>query len=128
MDKLNSLGRRKAAVARTYIEKGKGSITINGKDYKTYFCVPFMQDQVIMPLLALDVVNEYDITVNVKGGGIKGQSEAIRLSIARALVKINEEWKPALKEKGLMTRDSRVVERKKYGLRKARRRTQFSKR
>lgn len=128
MDKLNAVGRRKSAVARVFLTKGKGNITVNGKELKQYFCVPFMQDQVVMPLQALEVSNDFDIVVNVQGGGIKGQAEATRLSIARALVKVNEEWKPALKAKGLLTRDSREVERKKYGLRKARRATQFSKR
>ncbi|KRP13227.1 MAG: 30S ribosomal protein S9 [Sphingobacteriales bacterium BACL12 MAG-120813-bin55] len=128
MDKLNAIGRRKSAVARVYLSKGKGTITVNDKDLKEYFPVSFLRDQVVMPLAVLDMTGDFDIQVNVNGGGIKGQAEAIRLGIARALVKVNEEWKPALKAKGLMTRDSREVERKKYGLRKARRATQFSKR
>jgi small subunit ribosomal protein S9 len=128
MDKLNAIGRRKAAVARVYMDKGKGNITINGKELAAYFPVSFLQDQVKMPMSILEVSGDFDVTVNVTGGGIKGQAEAIRLGIARALVMVNEEWKPALKEKGLMTRDSRRVERKKYGLRKARRAAQFSKR
>ena len=128
MDKLNAIGRRKSAVARVYLSKGKGTITVNDKDLKEYFPVSFLLDQVVMPLAVLDMTGDFDIQVNVNGGGIKGQAEAIRLGIARALVKVNEEWKPALKAKGLMTRDSREVERKKYGLRKARRATQFSKR
>lgn len=128
MDTINAIGRRKSAVARVYLGKGKGEIVINGKPLAEYFPVSFLQDQVKMPMAILEVSGDFNVTVNVTGGGIKGQAEAIRLGIARALVEVNEEWKPALKEKGIMTRDSRKVERKKYGLRKARRATQFSKR
>jgi small subunit ribosomal protein S9 len=128
MDTINAIGRRKSAVARVYLGKGKGEIVINGKPLAEYFPVSFLQDQVKMPMAILEVSGDFNVTVNVAGGGIKGQAEAIRLGIARALVEVNEEWKPALKEKGIMTRDSRKVERKKYGLRKARRATQFSKR
>jgi len=128
MDTINAIGRRKSAVARVYLGKGKGEIVINGKPLAEYFPVSFLQDQVKMPMSILEVSGDFNVTVNVAGGGVKGQAEAIRLGIARALVEVNEEWKPALKEKAIMTRDSRKVERKKYGLRKARRATQFSKR
>lgn len=128
MEIVNAVGRRKTSVARVFIKKGKGKITINGKDYKEYFTVPMLQNEVTEPFGVIEVGSNYDVTVNAQGGGIKGQSEATKLGIARALVKINEEYKPALKAKGLLTRDSRAVERKKPGLRKARRASQFSKR
>jgi small subunit ribosomal protein S9 len=128
MEQINAVGRRKSAVVRVFLNKGKGSIIVNGKDFKDYFVIGQLQHDVTKPLEVINVVGEYDIVVNAKGGGIKGQAEAIKLAIARALVKINPDSKPALKAEGLLTRDSRVVERKKYGLRKARRATQFSKR
>lgn len=129
MEKVhNKIGRRKEAVARVYLTKGTGEITINGKEYKNYFPIIYLQNQVELPLKTIEATEAYDIKVNVKGGGPKGQAEAVKLGIARALVDVNEEFKPLLKKQGLMTRDPRMVERKKFGLRKARRSTQFSKR
>ncbi len=128
MEVINTVGRRKASVARIYLNDGKGSITINNKDLKDYFPSDRLQYIVNQPLEKLDVLGNYDIKVNVYGGGVKGQAEAIRLGIARALVKLNEENKPALKSEGFLTRDSRVVERKKPGQPKARKKFQFSKR
>jgi len=129
MEKVhNKIGRRKEAVARVYLTKGTGEITINGKEYKNYFPIIYLQNQVELPLKTIEASEAYDIKVNVKGGGPKGQAEAVKLGIARALVDFNEEFKPLLKKQGLMTRDPRMVERKKFGKRKARRSTQFSKR
>ncbi|MBQ3556029.1 MAG: 30S ribosomal protein S9 [Bacteroidales bacterium] len=128
METVNALGRRKAAVARVYVKEGNGVITINKKDLAQYFPLEIMQFVVKQPLLKLGVAEKYDIKVNLNGGGFKGQAEALRLAIARALVKINPEDKPALKSEGFMTRDPRVVERKKPGRPKARKRFQFSKR
>jgi small subunit ribosomal protein S9 len=124
----NGLGRRKTAVARVYVAPGTGSITINGKDVKAYFTVAHLLLKVTRPLEVLKFESKYDIKVNVKGGGVKGQAEAVSLGIARALVKIDEENKPALKTERLLTRDSRMVERKKFGHKKARKSFQFSKR
>ena len=128
MEVTNALGRRKAAVARVYVSQGSGKITINKKDLAVYFPSGVLQYIVKQPLNKLGVAERYDIKVNLNGGGIKGQAEALRLAIARALVKINPEDKPALKSEGFMTRDPREVERKKPGQPKARRRFQFSKR
>lgn len=128
MSVINTIGRRKAAVARIYAEKGKGEITINGKELDNYFPIENLRDKVLEPLKEVEMEKAFDINVNVNGGGIKGQAEAIRLAIARAIVELDEELKPALKAKGLMTRDSRVVERKKFGKPKARKSFQFSKR
>lgn len=128
MEVINAIGRRKAAVARIYLSEGKGQITINKRDLKDYFPAPTLRYIVTQPLNTLGVAENYDIKVNIYGGGIKGQAEAIRLAISRALVKINEENKPALKAQGFMTRDARVVERKKPGQPKARKKFQFSKR
>ncbi|MBR6251022.1 MAG: 30S ribosomal protein S9 [Bacteroidales bacterium] len=128
MEVTNAIGRRKAAVARIYMSAGKGEIVINKRELAAYFPDASLQFIVKQPLAALGVVENYDIKVNLVGGGIKGQAEALRLAIARALVKINAENKPTLKSKGFMTRDSRVVERKKPGRSKARKRFQFSKR
>ena len=128
MEFINAIGRRKAAVARVYVATGSGKITINKRDISTYFPSSILQYIVRQPLATLDVAEKYDIKINLKGGGFKGQSEAARLAIARALVKINEEDKPALRAEGFLTRDSRVVERKKPGRPKARKRFQFSKR
>ena len=124
----NAVGRRKEAVARVYISKGTGIVTVNGKEYKEYFPIMYLQNQVELPLKTIDAVNGFDIVVNVAGGGPKGQAEAIKMAIARALCEVNAEYRPALKKEGLMTRDSRSVERKKFGKRKARRSFQFSKR
>ena len=128
MEFINAIGRRKAAVARVYVAAGSGKITINKRDIAAYFPSSILQYIVRQPLATLDAVEKYDIKINLKGGGFKGQSEAARLAIARALVKINEEDKPALRAEGFLTRDSRVVERKKPGRPKARKRFQFSKR
>jgi small subunit ribosomal protein S9 len=125
---VNTSGRRKTAVARIYLKPGTGNITVNGKDYKIYFPTLPLQYVVMQAIDTVGQVGEQDILVNVKGGGITGQAEAIRLAIAKALVEINPEVKPALRAKGLMTRDSRMVERKKPGRKKARRKFQFSKR
>ena len=128
MEVINALGRRKAAIARIYVSEGSGKITINKRDLKDYFPSELVQYVVKQPLNLLDVAEKYDIKVNLRGGGFTGQSQALRLAIARALVKINEEDKKALRSEGFLTRDSRVVERKKPGQPKARRRFQFSKR
>jgi small subunit ribosomal protein S9 len=128
MEAINTVGRRKAAVARIYVSEGKGQITINHKDYKEYFPQERLQYVVEQPIKIAEVEGKYDIKVNLGGGGFKGQAEALRLAIARALIKIDPERKPILKTDGLLTRDSRVVERKKPGQPKARKRFQFSKR
>lgn len=128
MEMINALGRRKSAVARVYLTEGTGKITINKKDITEYFLSPILQFVVKQPLTLLNVAEKYDIKVNVFGGGFTGQSQALRLAIARALVKINAEDKAALRAEGFMTRDPRAVERKKPGRPKARRRFQFSKR
>ena len=125
---VNALGRRKCAVARVYVTEGNGKITINKKDLTEYFPSSILQFVVKQPLNLLDVAEKYDIKVNLFGGGYTGQSQALRLAISRALVKINAEDKKALRAEGFMTRDSREVERKKPGRPKARRRFQFSKR
>ena len=124
---VNALGRRKCAVARVYLTEGNGKITINKKDLTEYFPSTILQFVVKQPLVLLDVAEKYDIKVNLFGGGYTGQSQALRLAIARALVKINAEDKKALRAEGFMTRDPRAVERKKAGQPKARRRLQFSK-
>jgi small subunit ribosomal protein S9 len=124
----NAVGRRKEAVARVYLSKGTGTITVNGKEYKEYFPIMYLQNQVELPLKTIDAVSSFDIVVNVQGGGPKGQAEAIKLGIARSLCEVSAEYRPALKAKGLMTRDPRSVERKKFGKAKARRSFQFSKR
>ena len=128
MEIVNAIRRRKSAVARVYVTEGTGKITINKKDLTEYFPSAILQYVVKQPLLLLDVDGKYDIKVNLDGGGFTGQSQALRLAIARALVKINAEDKKSLKSQGFMTRDSREVERKKPGRPKARRRFQFSKR
>ena len=125
---VNALGRRKSAVARIFVTEGTGKITINKKDLQDYFPSSILQYVVKQPLMTLNVVEKYDIKVNLDGGGFTGQSQALRLAIARALVKINPEDKKALRAEGFMTRDAREVERKKPGQPKARRRFQFSKR
>jgi len=125
---INGLGRRKTAVARVYLKSGKGTFVVNGKDIKEYIDLKQLLDRALKPLNVLDAIAKFDVTVNVKGGGIKGQAEAISLGIARALVKNDETVKPALKAESLLTRDSRMVERKKFGKKKARKSFQFSKR
>ena len=127
-NKINAVGRRKAAVARVFVTEGTGVITINKRTLAEYFPSPILQFIVKQPLTTLDAAEKYDIQVNLDGGGYKGQAEALRLAIARALVKINADDKSALRKEGFMTRDPRVVERKKPGQPKARKRFQFSKR
>ena len=124
----NTSGRRKTSVARIYMQAGQGNITINDRDIKVYFSNELLENVVNQPLTLLEHVGQYDIKVNVKGGGISAQAEAIRLAITKALVSDNAETRPALKKEGFLTRDSRMVERKKFGKRKARRSFQFSKR
>lgn len=130
MDKNNTgtIGRRKEAVARVYMSSGTGKITVNGKDYKQYFALMYLQNQVELPLKTVEASDKFDIVVNVNGGGLKGQAEAIKLGIARNLCEFNEELRPTLKHAGLMTRDPRGVQRKMFGHKKARRSYQFSKR
>ena len=128
MERINKTGRRKTAVARVYMKPGTGTITVNGKDYKEYFTTATMQYVVRQSLETAGVGEQYDIVANLDGGGVKGQAEALRMGIARALCEANAENRPALKAKGLLTRDNRMVERKKPGRPKARKRFQFSKR
>lgn len=128
MEVVNTIGRRKAAIARIYVSEGKGNISINGRELKEYFPSGTFQYVVLQPLNLLGVAGEYDIKVNLDGGGISGQAEALRLAISRALIEINPESRPELKHAGFLTRDPREVERKKPGQPKARKRFQFSKR
>jgi small subunit ribosomal protein S9 len=128
MEALNTVGRRKASVARVHVTKGNGNITINGKSLKEYFTITHIQNKVNEPILMVENANEFDFNINVKGGGFKGQAEAIRMGIARAFVKIDEDNRKPLKAKKFLTRDARVVERKKFGKPKARKSFQFSKR
>ena len=124
----NGIGRRKEAVTRVFLSKGQGKITVNDKDYKEYFSLQYLQNQVELPLKTLQALDKYDVKINAAGGGIKGQAEAAKLGIARALVELNAEWRPQLKAVGVLKRDPRSVERKKFGHKKARRSFQFSKR
>ena len=124
----NAVGRRKEAVTRVFLSKGDGKITINDKDYKQYFSLIYLQNQVEAPLKAVESLDKYDIKINAAGGGMKGQAEACKLGIARALLEVNAELRPVLKAAGLLRRDPRSVERKKPGRKKARRSYQFSKR
>ncbi len=128
MEIINAVGRRKTAVARVYLKQGSGNILVNNKDYREYFPQIHVQHNIIDPFTVAGLEPAFDIKVNVRGGGFKGQAEAIRMAISRALVKLNEEYKKPLKEHKFLTRDSRMVERKKYGRPKARKRFQFSKR
>jgi len=128
MEPVNAIGRRKAAVARVLLSDGKGKITINDRDYKEYFGSETLHFVVTQPLVILNAIDKYDITVNLDGGGVKGQAEALRLGITRALVQADADNKPILKANGFLTRDPREVERKKPGQPKARKRFQFSKR
>jgi small subunit ribosomal protein S9 len=128
MQIVNKIGRRKTSVARVYVKPGKGEIIVNNRDLKQYFISEIHQSTVRQALNTVKADGQYDVTVNVEGGGVKGQAEAVRLGIARALVEFNPEHKSPLRKDGLMTRDSRMVERKKPGRRKARRKFQFSKR
>jgi small subunit ribosomal protein S9 len=128
MDVISTTGRRKTAIARIYLKEGKGNIVINKKDYKEYFPIATLQYVVKQPFEITETAGKYDVQVNLDGGGIKGQAEALRLAISKALVEIDPENRPPLKAKGLMRRDPRMVERKKYGQKKARKKFQFSKR
>lgn len=128
MEVINTIGRRKAAIARVYMSEGKGQITVNNRDFKDYFPDKQLHYIVEQPLVLLELQGTYDIKVNLDGGGLSGQAEALRLGISRALIKINPEYKPALRAEGFVTRDPRVVERKKPGQPKARKKFQFSKR
>jgi len=128
MDTVHKIGRRKTAVARVYLSEGKGAITVNNKDYKSYFTTGTLQYKVQQPLMLTESLTSYDIKVNVYGGGVTGQAEAIRLAITRELELINPDHRAILKPEGLLTRDPRMVERKKFGQKKARKKFQFSKR
>lgn len=128
MEQKNAVGRRKAAIARVFINQGSGKIIVNGRDHKEYFSTLQLQYIVEQPFKVLEMEEKYDVKVNIEGGGIKGQAEAVRLGISRVLCNIDIENRPKLKTNGFLTRDSRVVERKKYGQPKARKRFQFSKR
>lgn len=123
-----SVGRRKEAVTRIFVSKGSGAITVNDKDYKVYFPLVYLQNQVERPLKTVEVADKFDIKINATGGGVKGQAEAAMLGIARVLIELNPEFRPALKAAGLLKRDPRSVERKKFGHKKARKSFQFSKR
>jgi small subunit ribosomal protein S9 len=128
MQIINAIGRRKTSIARIYLQPGKGDIMVNNRSLKEYFLSEIHQTTVKQALAAIKAEDQYDVSVNVEGGGVKGQAEAVRLGIARALIQINDEHRTALKKDRLLTRDSRMVERKKPGRRKARRKFQFSKR
>ena len=128
MEVINTIGRRKAAIARLYMSEGKGQIIVNNRDFKDYFPDKQLHYVVEQPLNLLEVRENYDIKVNLDGGGMSGQADAVRLAISRALIKINPDYKPALRAEGFVTRDPRVVERKKPGQPKARKKFQFSKR
>ena len=128
MDTINAIGRRKASVARVYLTNGSGKITINGRPFETYFPQPIIRNTVMSPIQHIEQAKGYDINVNVQGGGYKGQAEAVRMAISRALVRVNADFKAILKPEKFLTRDARVVERKKFGKPKARKSFQFSKR
>ena len=128
MEVINTLGSRKTAVARLYMKPGSGQIMVNNRDYKEYFCVPTLQYKVEQPLQVANLMGQYDIKANLDGGGVTGQAEALRMAIAKALIQVNSELRPALKAQGFLRRDPRMVERKKPGQPKARKRFQFSKR
>ena len=124
----NAVGRRKEAVTRIFLSKGNGNITVNDKNYKEYFSLQYLQNQVELPLKTIQSLDKFDVKINASGGGMKGQAEAAKLGIARALVELNPEFRPALKAVGVLKRDPRSVERKKFGHKKARKSFQFSKR
>ena len=124
----NAVGRRKEAVTRIFLSKGDGKITVNNKEYKQYFTLVYLQNQVELPLKTIQAMDKFDVKINAAGGGLKGQAESAKLGIARALIEVNAEFRPALKAAGLLKRDPRSVESKKFGKKKARRSFQFSKR
>ena len=128
MDIIHTIGRRKTSVARLYVNKGKGKITVNNKKHTEYFATPSLQYKIMQPFILTNTEGDFDLKIRVKGGGSNGQAEAIRLAISRALCKINSEHRAELKPEGLLTRDPRMVERKKFGQKKARKKFQFSKR
>jgi small subunit ribosomal protein S9 len=128
MEVIHKIGRRKTSVARVYMSEGKGNIMVNKKSYSEFFDTAILQYKIQQPFNLTETKDKFDLSVTVKGGGVNGQAEAIRLAISRALVEFNEEFKPVLKSEGLMTRDPRMVERKKFGQKKARKKFQFSKR
>ena len=128
MEVIHKIGRRKTAVARVYVSKGKGNITVNDKDFKSYFTTGTLQYKVNQPLALTENLDNFDIKINVYGGGFTGQAEAVRLALSRAMCELNEENRIILKPEGLLTRDPRMVERKKFGQKKARKKFQFSKR
>ena len=128
MDTVHTIGRRKTSIARIFISKGKGAITVNKKNYTDYFPTPALQYKIQQPFMLTSTEGNYDLNITVKGGGTNGQAEAVSLAISRALCKINEEFRAELKPEGLLTRDPRMVERKKFGQKKARKKFQFSKR
>ena len=128
MEVIHKIGRRKTSVARVYMSEGKGNITVNKKSYSDFFSTATLQYKILQPFNLTDTKDKFDLSVNVKGGGVNGQAEAVRLAISRALCKINEEYRADLKPEGLLTRDHRMVERKKFGQKKARKKFQFSKR
>ena len=128
MQTINTSGRRKNAIARVYMTQGTGKVTINKRDITEYFPLPTLQYKVKQPFMLTETLDQFDIKANLDGGGITGQAEALRLAIAKALIEVNEELKPTLKAEGLTTRDPRMVERKKFGQKKARKKFQFSKR
>lgn len=128
MQTINTSGRRKNAIARVYMTQGTGKVTINKRDLTEYFPLPTLQYKVKQPFMITETLDQFDIKANLDGGGITGQAEALRLAISKALIEVNEELKPSLKAEGLTTRDPRMVERKKFGQKKARKKFQFSKR
>ncbi len=128
MEVIHKIGRRKTAVARVYVSEGKGNVTVNNRDYKNYFSTPTLQYKVMQPFTLTSNEGNYDVKINVYGGGITGQAEAVRLALSRALCEVDEENRQSLKPEGLLTRDPRMVERKKFGQKKARKKFQFSKR
>ncbi len=128
MEVIHKIGRRKTAVARVYVSEGKGNVTVNNRDYKDYFSTPTLQYKVMQPFALTSTEGNYNVKINVYGGGITGQAEAVRLALSRALCEVDEENRQSLKPEGLLTRDPRMVERKKFGQKKARKKFQFSKR
>ena len=128
MEKIHKIGRRKASIARIYLSKGNGNIKINNKDLNNYFSTDGLKSKINLPFIITETLGKYDLSVNVSGGGNTGQADAIKLAVSRALCEVNEEYRPLLKKEGLLTRDSRVVERKKPGQKKARKKFQWVKR